>query len=84
MGPQQLVFLVPIVGMICATGLILARWKMKAQQTVSPVKLEEIADRLERIEQAIDAMAIETERISEGQRFTTKLLSEHNPARSGQ
>lgn len=27
--------------------------------------------------QALDAIALEVERISEGQRFTTKLLSEH-------
>jgi hypothetical protein len=33
-------------------------------------------NRLERIEQAVDAIAVEVERISEGQRFTTKLLSE--------
>lgn len=33
-------------------------------------------ERLARIEQAIDAMAVEVERISEGQRFVTKLLSE--------
>ena len=32
--------------------------------------------RLERMEAAIETMAIEIERISEGQRFTTKLLSE--------
>lgn len=32
--------------------------------------------RLQRMEQAIDAIAVEVERISEGQRFTTKLLSE--------
>ncbi|GAC1476731.1 MAG: hypothetical protein NVS1B4_18050 [Gemmatimonadaceae bacterium] len=32
--------------------------------------------RLERIEQAVDAMSVEIERISEGQRFVTKLLSE--------
>jgi hypothetical protein len=32
--------------------------------------------RLERMEHAVDAIAIEIERISEGQRFTTKLLSE--------
>ena len=32
--------------------------------------------RLARIEQAVDAIALEVERISEGQRFTTKLLSE--------
>ena len=34
------------------------------------------SERLQRIEQAIDAMAIEIERISEGQRFTTRLLAE--------
>jgi len=32
--------------------------------------------RLSRLEQAVDAIAVEIERISEGQRFTTKLLSE--------
>lgn len=32
--------------------------------------------RLSRLEQAVDAIAVEVERISEGQRFTTKLLSE--------
>jgi hypothetical protein len=36
----------------------------------------EVTSRLERIEQAVDAVALEVERISEGQRFTTKLLSE--------
>ncbi|MEP6549853.1 MAG: hypothetical protein ABJB95_01650 [Gemmatimonadales bacterium] len=36
----------------------------------------EVTDRLERMERAIDSVAIEVERISEGQRFTTKLLSE--------
>jgi hypothetical protein len=41
--------------------------------------------RLARIEQSVDAIALEVERISEGQRFTTKLLSENakvyqNPA----
>jgi hypothetical protein len=33
-------------------------------------------DRLARLEQAVESIAIEVERISEGQRFTTKLLSE--------
>jgi hypothetical protein len=32
--------------------------------------------RLQRIEQAIETMAIEIERISEGQRFVTRLLAE--------
>jgi len=37
---------------------------------------EEGDDRLARLEQAVESIAIEVERISEGQRFTTKLLSE--------
>jgi hypothetical protein len=36
----------------------------------------EVTSRLERMEQAIDSIAVEVERISEGQRFTTKLLSD--------
>lgn len=36
----------------------------------------ELIDRMERVEQAVDAIAIQVERIAEGQRFTTKLLSE--------
>lgn len=38
--------------------------------------LAESSQRLERMEQALDAVAIEVERISEGQRFVTRLLSE--------
>ena len=38
------------------------------------------AQRLERMEQAIDSIAIEMERVSEGQRFVTRLLSEARPA----
>lgn len=39
-----------------------------------------ITERLERMEQAIDSIAIEVERIAEGQRFTTKLLSDARSA----
>jgi hypothetical protein len=41
----------------------------------------ESSQRLARIEQAIDAMALEVERISEGQRFVTRLLSDKVPER---
>ena len=40
----------------------------------------DVSARLERMEQALDSIAIEVERISEGQRFTTKLLAERNTA----
>jgi hypothetical protein len=39
----------------------------------------ESSPRLQRMEQAIESIAIEVERIGEAQRFTTKLLSERHP-----
>jgi hypothetical protein len=42
-------------------------------------ELLEVRDRLARIEQAIDAMALEVERVSEAHRYTTRLLSERIP-----
>ncbi|MBA2706239.1 MAG: hypothetical protein H0U59_00340 [Gemmatimonadaceae bacterium] len=36
----------------------------------------ELRDQMEQISQSLDAIAVEVERISENQRFTTKLLSE--------
>jgi hypothetical protein len=39
----------------------------------------DVVMRLDRIEHAIDAMAVEVERISEGQRFVTRLMAERAP-----
>lgn len=63
-----------ITGMAMLYRLVHA-W-IQRRGIVAPPELGEIEGRLGRIEQAIDAMAIEVERISEGQRFTTKLLAE--------
>ena len=46
-------------------------------------QLADIADRLARLEGAVDAIAVETERISEGQRFTTKLLAGRSETPAG-
>ncbi len=57
-----------------------ARMMMKrANQPKPSPQLLEGAARLERIEQAVDAMSIEIERISEGQRFVTQLMSNRAP-----
>jgi hypothetical protein len=47
---------------------------------VQPGLPPEVLLRLERIEQAVDSIAIEVERVSEGQRYTTRLLSEGRPS----
>jgi hypothetical protein len=44
-------------------------------------ELQSIEDRLTRIEQAVDSIAIEVERVSEGQRFSTKLLADRSAER---
>ena len=44
-----------------------------------PVPLD-VGDRLDRIERGLEAVALEVERISEGQRFVTKLLAERETA----
>ena len=60
-----------------AVGAPLARAFARRMEHDAKTKLPpEVTSRLERIEQAVDAIAIEVERISEGQRFTTKLLTE--------
>jgi hypothetical protein len=49
------------------------------RKSVQPAVPAELQQRLEHMEQAIDSIAVEVERISEGQRFTTKLLADRNP-----
>ena len=61
--------------LVVTLGITLARRFWRRAPPPRPVSIES-AGRLERIEQAVEAMAIEIERVSEGQRFVTKLLSE--------
>lgn len=50
-------------------------WRRAKQPLTVPAIQGESAQRLERLEQAVESVAIEVERISEGQRFVTRLLS---------
>jgi hypothetical protein len=59
-----------------AVGFARTLWKRPSPAALPPAALTETAQRLERLEGAVDSIAIEIERISEGQRFVTKLLSE--------
>ena len=54
-------------------------WKRGSLPRHAPPSPEN-AQRLERMEQAIDSIAIEIERVSEGQRFVTRLMSDRQNA----
>ncbi len=74
MAFMAMVLLIPLV--IAHTRRI---WKRPQPARALPPATE---GRLERIEQAVEAIAVEVERVSEGQRFVTKLMSEsREPAR---
>ncbi|MCC6316136.1 MAG: hypothetical protein IT361_00500 [Gemmatimonadaceae bacterium] len=78
MGPE---FLVPIAFFFAAASVVrtVLRHKERRLELETqglPGSSRDAAMRLERMEQAIDAMAVEIERIAEAQRFTTRLLAE--------
>jgi hypothetical protein len=86
MGPE---IVVPLGAFVCAIflaiGVPIARAYSRRMDAESrnPRLPTEVTDRLERMEHAIDSIAVEVERITEGQRFTTKLLSEGRGAAEG-
>ena len=65
-----------IGGTIMVTTITKAWLKSRGSGGLTGRRLDALEGRLERIEQAIDTVAVEVERISEAQRFTTKLLAE--------
>lgn len=82
--------IIPIAGMITGVVMVLglplvivqARKLWMRDSAAAPATSHESDLRLERIEQAIDAMAVEVERIAEGQRFVTKLLADRGQERA--
>jgi hypothetical protein len=73
--------IVAVMGQLCGTAIlisILAFWfQRRRREAVPPAGgMQRVEARLAEIQQAVDSVAVEIERISEGQRFTTRLLSE--------
>ncbi|HUQ18774.1 MAG TPA: hypothetical protein VM099_04095 [Gemmatimonadaceae bacterium] len=66
------------LGMVAVFRRFRRRRKGVVSGSVNRALPDESAQRLERVEHAVEAIAIEVERISEGQRFVTKLLAENH------
>jgi hypothetical protein len=70
-----------VFGTVFFFGIVYAfrRWRRRKHPKVAGAPanlLTDSAQRLERVENAVEAIALEIERVGEGQRFVTKLLSE--------
>jgi len=53
-----------------------ARRIWRGKPSPAPMPVDQMSPRFDRLEQAVDAIAIEVERIAEGQRFVTKIMAE--------
>jgi len=82
--PGDLGVVIALIGVLSGVGILAGAFagayffgKSRAQrESMLTGKDPELVARLTRVEQIVEATAIEIERISEGQRFTTKLLSD--------
>jgi hypothetical protein len=81
LDPNVALTMVAVMFVVAVVALL--SWSKRARRgTPQTASLPfDQASRLERMEQALDAIAIEVERVAEGQRFVTKILAEA-PARN--
>lgn len=80
---EDMVGVVAVMAMFMMIPIVIAHtrriWRRPQPARALPPATE---GRLERIEQAVEAIAVEVERVSEGQRFVTRLMSEKQPSLS--
>jgi len=89
-SPGDLGAIIALVGVFSGVGILAGAFagayfygKNRGQsQTLAAARDPELGERITRVEQIVESTAIEIERISEGQRFTTKLLSEKKTTES--
>ena len=79
-GQVTAISIISVIGITCVAfpiAIAIARkiWRSGLRRDPAAVAPES-AQRMERREQAVDAIAIEIERVSEGQRYVTRLLTE--------
>ncbi len=69
-----------VLGALAVIGVVAyplaVAWARKIESEAKRAELPGGADRIARMETVLEAMSIEVERISEGQRFVTKLIAE--------
>jgi len=78
-GPPDEVFIIPVVFTIFVLFPLAIAWarRLWKKPVAGPMLIPpELAEHMMRLEQTVESMAVEVERIGEGQRFVTKLFAE--------
>lgn len=79
---QSFFFMVALIALgVPIIRAISRRWERSGSVPTLP---PDVTHRLERIEQAVEAVAIEVERMAEAQRFTAKLMAEQRSLAPGE
>ena len=78
-GPPEEMYVVSVVFILVAClplSIAMSRrvWRKSAKAVVAFP--QELSDRLSRLDQAVDSIAVEVERIGEGQRFITRVMAD--------
>ena len=77
----SIAFFVTVAVIIIGLPIARAFARRMDRRTAGPAQIpNEVSAQLSQLTQSVDAIALEVERISEGQRFTTRLLSEQRDA----
>ena len=78
------IIVIPVVFLIPSAVIVFRMWIKHREHMASLQRgrgqSPEIEQRLARVEDAVNAIAVEMERVGEGQRFLTKILAERERA----
>jgi len=77
---QLLVFTGLMTAMGLFTKLVLAFIGRGRAPKADTKQLDDLGEQIARLQTAVDAMALEVERIGEGQRFAVRLMSREEPS----
>ena len=79
-APMAVALFISAASVAWSAAYAWTRWLVRPQGNfLEPEHLDRIDGRLVRIEGAIEAIAVEVERLGEGQRFTARLIADRLP-----
>lgn len=68
-----------VIVLVTITSIGRIAEKLIDRGKVQPRGLQELSEKVDRVSQAVEAVALEVERIGESQRFLTRVLSDKTP-----